>query len=188
MDSKKEYFTIPQAAEFCSIGRVTFWRWVKSGHVKTSITPGGRYRILKEDLESFMRENGMLAAANKHFSKQKILIVDDDPNILSIFSKTLTSYNYETDVALNGFEAGIKVMQFKPDLVILDLVMPEPDGFEVCKLIKKNPATSHIKIIVLSGYGSKENFDQITKAGAEIFLAKPVEEDILLDHIKKILI
>ncbi|KPA17028.1 response regulator receiver domain-containing protein [Candidatus Magnetomorum sp. HK-1] len=187
MDTKKEYFSIPQAAKFCSIGRVTFWRWVKSGHVKVSVTPGGRHRILKEDLESFMIENGMMDASEKKSSKQKVLIVDDDPNVLDVFKDCLSSHNYKADVAQNGFEAGVKLMEFKPDLLILDLVMPELDGFEVCRIIKSDPTTKHIKIIVLTGYDTKENEAQVKEFGADLFLTKPVEEDILLGHIKNIL-
>jgi len=187
MSSEKEFLTIPQAAKFCSIGRVTFWRWVKSGHVKVSVTPGGHHRVLKEDLESFMIEKGMIDSSMQKSPKKKILIVDDDKNILEAFQECLSSHNFQTDIAQNGFEAGIKVMEFKPDLIILDLVMPEIDGFEVCHIIKKTPATKHIKIIVLTGYNTEENKDLVNGLGADLFLGKPIEEDLLLGHIKKIL-
>ncbi len=187
MHKIKDVFSIPEAAKYCAVDRVTFWRWVKSGQVKTSATPGGHHRIMKEDLESFMVESGLSKFANKKFANKKILIVDDDPNILKVFSLALSSNNYQTAVALNGFVAGISVMQFQPDLIILDLIMPEIDGFEVCKRLKGDTKTSHIKIIVLTGYDTKENKKQAFEAGADMFLAKPVEKEDLLDSIESLL-
>ncbi len=65
----------------------------------------------------------------------------------------------------------------------MDLIMPGMDGFEACKFLKKNPKTSHIKICALTGYDSKENKKAIIKAGADAYLVKPVDNDILLSKI-----
>ncbi len=78
-------------------------------------------------------------------------------------------------------------MEFKPDLVILDLYMPGMDGFEVCERIKKNSDTSHIKIMALTGFDTPENRDLIMKAGADGYMAKPVEKDELIQNIEDIL-
>jgi len=118
---------------------------------------------------------------------QKILIVDDDLSALEIYKDFLMEYNYKVDVAHNGFEAGVKLMEFKPDLLILDLIMPELDGFEVCQMIKTTATTEHIKIIVMTGYDSDKTRDTLNQLGADLFLVKPVEPDILVNHIKKIL-
>ena len=103
----KEIFTVPQAAKYCAIGRVTLWKYVKSGELKASLTPGGHYRILKKDLEAFARKRGMYPLANYHPpQKNKILIVDDDDQIREFFTKMLRFHKYETDTASDGFEAG----------------------------------------------------------------------------------
>lgn len=183
----RDFLTIPEAAQFCAVGRITLWRWVKSGYLEASVTLGGHHRILKEDLESFLINNGMYPLAKKYFLKDKILIVDDDPVVREVLTETLSANKYQTEVAANGFEAGIKIMQFKPDLLILDLIMPGMDGFEVCKLIKKDPAISHIKILVLTGYPTDENVERVTESGADDFLGKPVDTDTLLRHIKDLL-
>lgn len=185
--TERDFLTIPEAAKFCAVGRITLWRWVKAGYLEASVTLGGHHRILKEDLESFLVNNGMYPLAKKHFLKDKILIVDDDPVFREVLVETLSGYKYQTEVAEDGFEAGIKVMQFKPDLLILDLIMPGMDGFEVCKLIKKDPAISHIKILVLTGYATDENIERVTESGADDFLGKPVDTDTLLRHIKDLL-
>lgn len=184
---KKDVYTIPEAARICSVGRTTMWRWVKSGELKASTTLGGKYRISTMDLEKFMLENDMYPLAHKHFPRSKILIVDDDPNIQKLFAEVLLSNNYQFDVASGGFEAGVKAVQFNPDLIILDLYMPNMDGFEVCRSIKKNPNTSHIKILAITGYDTKENKDRIMQAGAEGYLVKPVYRSTLLQNIEDLL-
>jgi len=184
---EKNILTIPEAAKYCAVDRVTMWRWAKSGILRTSVTPGGHHRITKEDLESFLIEKGMYSLATKSFPGNRILIVDDDAVVRESTSEILSRYKYETETAEDGFEAGVKVAQFKPDLVILDLIMPRMDGFEVCRYLKKDPTTSGIKILVLTGFDTGEYREQIMAAGADGFLAKPVEADILIRHLEDIL-
>lgn len=187
MIERDEILTIPQAAKYCAVDRMSMWRWVKAGNLRASVTPGGHHRILREDLEAFLVEKGMYPLAIKQFPRKKILIVDDDVSILKVLSKMLTDHKYETAVAADGFEAGIKVVQFKPDLVILDLIMPYMDGFEVCRLIRANSATAHIKILTFTGYDTEENREKILRAGADAYMAKPVDRAVLLTKIEDIL-
>ena len=188
MTENKDILTIPQAAKYCSVGRTTMWRWAKSGLIRVWVTPGGHHRILKNDLESFLtKDKKSSPIADKYFPIKSILIVDDDPMILKVLSKALSEHKYRTEIALDGFEAGVKLMQFMPDLIILDLIMPKIDGFEVCEQMKNDPMTSHIKILVLTGYDTEENRKQIMKSGADDFVVKPVEMDTLLQHIKGLL-
>jgi excisionase family DNA binding protein len=186
MAEKKDVFTIPRAAEYCSIHRVTLWRWVKSGELKSFHTPGGHFRILKRDLESFMREKGMLFPFHKHSNKKKILVIDDDPKICELLNRILSSNGYRIEVASDGFEAGANILRFKPDLMILDLFMPGMDGFEVCKRIKTDPNASHIKILAITGFDTDENRKRIMQAGADGYLAKPMRKKRLLQNIKEI--
>lgn len=182
-----ELYTIGKAAEYCSVGKETLRRHIRSGDLKASRTPGGHYRILKKDLEAFILEKGMYPLANNHSSSKKILIVDDDSQIQDLLTEILTKNGYQTRTAADGFETGIKVKEFKPGLIILDLVMPGLDGFEVCKRIKENSETSHIKILAITGYDTEENRDRIMATGADGYLAKPLERGILLQHIEGLL-
>jgi excisionase family DNA binding protein len=182
-----DMFTIPKAAEYCSVSRGTLWRYVKSGNLKAFLTPGGHHRILKKDLESFMHEKGMLFPDSTDHSKGKILVVDDDPKTQKYLNKMLSSSSYHIETASDGFEAGAKTIQFKPDLIILDLFMPGLDGFEVCKQIKENSNTSQIKILVLTGFDTQENRDRILQLGADGYLAKPVKQSLLIQNIKNLL-
>ena len=184
----EEIFSIPQAAKRCAISRWTLMKYVNSGELKASHTPGGHHRIFKEDLEDFIIKKKMYPLAHKRSSNKRILIVDDDLQIQKLLTKMLSSDKYETETASSGFEAGARVVRFKPDLIILDLIMPEMSGFDVCRQIKKDPESSHIKILVLTGYDTEENRDRIMEAGADYYMVKPVGKDVLLQHVEKLLI
>ena len=184
----KEIFTVPQAAKYFAIGRVTLWKYVKSGELKASLTPGGHYRVLKKDLEAFARKKGMYPLASYHPpQKNKILIVDDDDQIRDLYTKILRIHKYETDTASDGFEAGVKVMGFGPDLIILDLFMPGMNGFEVCRRIKEDPGKADIKILIFTGHDSVENRERIMAQGADDYLVKPVSNNIFLRRVDSLL-
>jgi len=177
--------TLTQAAEHCSVSRVTMWKNVKSGALKASMTPGGHYRILKEDLMSFMREKGIYPFAA--YQPKKVLIVDDDPAIRTLLSKILSAQQYQFDTAADGFEAGVKIANFKPGLVLLDLHLPKISGFEICKRIKEVPETSSIKVLTITGFDNKENRERVMAAGSDGYLVKPIEREVLLEWIEKLL-
>ena len=185
--NKNDLFSIPQAAKHCLVSRWTIWTRVKSGELKAYLTPGGHHRILKEDLESFMRKKKMYPVASYEPPREKVLIVDDDPDILGLFTRILSHEGYRTETAADGFEAGVKVMKFTPGVIILDLILPGLDGFEVCSRIKEDPDTSVIKILAITGYDDKENRDRIMKAGADDYLAKPVDGPTLIHHVDDLL-
>ena len=183
----KKLLTIPEAAKTISLNRVTLWKYVKTGDLKAHTTPGGHYRILREDLEDFMRKKGIYPFGFYRPETARILIVDDDPATRKLLSELLTRHGYQTKIASDGFEAGAKVMEFKPGLMILDLIMPGIDGFEVCRKIKGNPETMHIKILAVSGYDTDENRDRIMEAGADYYLPKPIKGSLLLELARSLL-
>ena len=195
----KDYYTIPEAAEFCAVARSTMWRWVKSGKIRSSATLGGQHRILKSDLEKVLSQQHVYSRldhtemisvnilSTDALHRKKILIVDDESNLRLLLTRTLSTKGYVAKEAADGFEAGIQVLEFKPDLVLLDLKMPGMDGFEVCRKIKGNPKTANTLVVALTGYGGDENRNRIFKAGADGFLAKPVVRDQLLNMLEALL-
>jgi len=183
----EDILTIPQAAKYCSLSRVTLWKYVKAGELRASLTPGGQYRLRKKDLESFMRARGMHPFATYQPQNKKVLIVDDDPQIRRLFTNILSHRGYLTETASDGFEAGVKVVSFNPGLVILDLFMPGIDGFEVCSWLKNNPDTLYIKILVVTGYDTPENMKRIMDAGADGYLTKPLDSKTLIQNVVTIL-
>ena len=105
-------------------------------------------------------------------AKQKVLIIEDDGFLASIYAQKLELDGFEVAFATNG-EDGLKLAQKdKPDLVLLDLLMPQMDGFEVLEKLKADPATSAIKVLVLSNLGQKEDVERCLKLGAVGYIIK----------------
>lgn len=178
--------TISSAAQQCNVSRATVWRWIKSGKIRASKTAGGHHRIDENEFEEFVVKKEMLPRYRGGGAK-KILIVDDDRFIRKSFKRLLNFSEVQLEFAKDGFEAGIKTANFKPDLILLDLVMPQVDGYSVCRQIKENKKTASIKIIAVSGFDAQENIDRIMEAGADLFLAKPVDSKIILEKIDSFL-
>lgn len=185
MASETKYLSIPKAAKLCGVGRTTMWKWVKNKKLQAIVTPGGHHRILKKDLEGFIRDH--LAASSSKPRKEKILLVDDDPQIQKTLIKLLIRQDFRVENASDGFEAGTKISLFKPDLVILDLFMPGIDGFEVCKVIKKNSEYNNVKVLAMTGYDTPENKEKILAAGADGYMSKSSDMDNLVSTIRELL-
>ena len=98
-------------------------------------------------------------------------------------SRFATLCAVEIALAHSGFEAGYLAREFTPEVILLDLMMPTLDGFEVCEALKKDPATSHIRVVAMTGYHSEENVRRIMELGAAVCLAKPFEVEELLKAI-----
>ncbi|MBF0201574.1 MAG: response regulator [Desulfamplus sp.] len=180
MSKNPDILTIPQAAQYCGVTRMSMWRWVKAGKINSFVTPGGHHRIIKSDLEKALKAQGMKMMIRQIDAPAKILVVDDNELVVKGIEKLFLENNFEVETARDGFEAGVKAKQFNPDLIILDLMMPNMDGFEACRFIKNNDSTSHIKILILTGHASKENEEEILDAGADDLMEKPVDNEELI--------
>ena len=119
--------------------------------------------------------------------KNKILIVDDEESNLKILEKLLTRYGYIVKKARNGIEAIEKTEEFSPDLILLDIMMPEMDGYEVCRRFKTDPSTQNIPIIMLTALTDRDSRLGGLKVGANEFLTKPFDLDELGIRVKNIL-
>jgi len=124
--------------------------------------------------------------------KKTILVVDDDPHFVEAVRVILADAGYAVETACDGNEGGAKVAECNPDLVILDVMMPGKDGFELCSELKKDPLRSAIPIIMLTAVG--ENIPRSRYAvsdglsmEAEDYIPKPVEPGVLLDRVKALL-
>lgn len=116
-----------------------------------------------------------------------ILVVDDEPNNLEVIKILLHKDAYELIYASNGFEALAKLEVHQPDLILLDVMMPDLSGLEVCRRIKSQPALKHIPIIMVTALGSKENLSQCLELGADDFVAKPINGLELRARLKSML-
>lgn len=185
-----EILTVSQASKYCKVSPKTIINWIEAGHLKAYKTVGGHRRIKKEDLEQFLKERGMpLPEEPKTEERKKILVVDDDKIIVETIVQALEEdeYGYEMISASDGFEAGLQVSHFKPDLIILDIMMPDINGYEVCQKIKSNPETKNIKMIVLSAYLDEEAFRKMKEYGADACFSKPLPLEQLKIEVAKLL-
>ena len=118
---------------------------------------------------------------------QKILIVDDEPNIVVPLQFLMERNGYETVVAQSGEEALEAISKEKPDLVLLDIMLPGIDGFEVCEIVKLNPEWKHIKIIFLTAKGRDVDIAKGMVLGADEYIAKPFSNKQIVESIKRLL-
>ena len=173
----EDILTVFQASKYCNVSPRTIINWIEAGHIEAYKTVGGHRRIKKSDLQNFMRKQGIPIPEKEITSERKrILIVDDDPIIVETIVQALEEehYDYEIISASDGFEAGLQVNHFRPHLLILDIMMPDIKGYDVCKKIKSNEETKDIKIIVLSAYLDEEKFKKMKEYGADLCFSKPL--------------
>ena len=119
--------------------------------------------------------------------KKKILVVEDEETLLELESILLTVKGYEVEGVMDGQAALEAVAVMKPDLVLLDIMLPKIDGFEVCRRVKANEGTQHIPVILLTGKKDKEAFAMGEEAGADWFLTKPFKSAMLIESINRFL-
>ena len=168
----EDILTVFQASKYCRVSPKTIINWIDAYR-----TVGGHRRIKKSRLEEFMKKQGIpIPEEEKDDERKRILIVDDDPIIVETIVQSLEEeeYNYEIISASDGFEAGLQVNHFKPHLLILDIMMPDIKGYDVCKTIKENDETKDTKIIVLSAYLDDEKFRKMKEYGADLCFSKPL--------------
>ncbi|TMG88736.1 MAG: response regulator [Betaproteobacteria bacterium] len=118
---------------------------------------------------------------------KKILIADDEPNIVAALEFLLQRSGYEVHVARNGDEALKLVEATHPDLVLLDVMMPQKSGYEVCMRIRERADWRHIKIIMLSAKGRDAEVSKGLSMGADIYVTKPFSTRELMDRIRDLL-
>lgn len=188
MDTAKELFTTGEAADLCSLSQQTIIRCFDSGRLRGFRIPGSKFRkIPRDSLLKFMRENN-IPMMNMQSGKKRLLIVDDDAEIVELMSDVLIrDGRFEIKTASTGYDAGIMTQKFRPDLILLDYMLPDVNGNIVCKTIKQDPEYSSTRIIIISGVINQSEIDDLMKAGAEEFIKKPFSVTELIDRIAAVL-
>ena len=184
----KSVFTTGEAAKICKVSQQTIIRCFDSGALKGFLVPGSRFRrIPRESLLAFMKENNIPTDALES-GKRKILIVDDNPDLVDFLVKVLErDGRFETNTANNGFLAGMKVREYRPDLIILDVMLPDINGRDVCAFVRSDKTLEKVKIICVSGEVEEDRIGELKQAGADDFVAKPFDVDKLVERICSLL-
>jgi two-component system OmpR family response regulator len=188
MDKMKELFTTGEAADVCKVSQQTIIRCFDSGRLDGFRVPGSKFRrIPRQSLVKFMKDN-RIPLDNLDSGRKKVLIVDDDVEIVELMVDVLSrDGRFETKTASSGYEAGIATQQFRPDLILLDYMLPDVNGNVVCQTIRRNPEFENIKIIIVSGVIKQDEVEQLLKSGAEDFIKKPFNIVELTDRIVNVL-
>ena len=164
-----EYLTPTEVADRLLVATVTVRLWANKGLLPSVTTLGGHRRFRAEDVEAFAahHQTGRRGAA-------RVLIIDDDRAFSRYLAGVIQSSarGIVVDVANDGFSAGVKCQASRPDVVTLDLQMPDMDGFEVCAMLRTMFGRSVPRIVALTAFPSEKNVLRILAAGADACLAK----------------
>jgi excisionase family DNA binding protein len=179
---QKTHLTPNEVAQLLMVNPVTVRQWAARGLLRSLTTPGGHRRFLLSDVEEFARSRGATPASRSSGRPDRVLIVDDDPQLGRFIADLVRARDahVETEIAIDGFEAGSKVESFRPHVLLLDLTMPGVDGYEVCRRLRARPTLNHIRIVAVTGMGGSDNAQGILAAGANACLTKPLNEEQLL--------
>jgi excisionase family DNA binding protein len=180
----KTVFTTGEAAKICKVSQQTIIRCFDSGQLKGFRVPGSRFRRIPRDLLfAFMRDNGIPTDALES-GKRKVLIVDDDIELVELITDALDrDGRFEVRSVNNGFDAGMMVKDYRPDLIVLDVMLPDINGKEVCQRVRADKTMNDVRIICISGMVEDDKIADLKEAGANDFMHKPFEVEKLLERM-----
>ncbi|HEY7315318.1 MAG TPA: response regulator [Gemmataceae bacterium] len=180
----KTVFTTGEAAKICKVSQQTIIRCFDNGQLKGFRVPGSRFRrIPREALYKFMKDNGIPTDALES-GKRKVLLVDDDAELVEVMNKFLEEDGrFEVRIASNGFDAGMMVKEYRPDIIVLDVMLPDINGKEVCHRVRADNTLEDVRILCISGMIEEDKIQELRLAGADKFLHKPFDVEELIDEM-----
>jgi len=188
---RKEIYTRTDVAILCNAEARSVQAWIDGGEIPYLLLPGGHIRIRHQDLYDFMERRHMTPPENWHGSppqKFRVLVVDDDSDLLEIFSELLKDEpRLEIKTESSGFTAGLLIAGWHPDLILLDFLMPEISGFEICAKIRENPMTRDIPVLAVTSLGTDKSKVAVCASGVSDFLGKPFHSEKLLEKVRILL-
>lgn len=184
------FFTTFQVAKFLGVSPPTVVNWVNSGLLAAHRTPGGHRRLRSEDVVAFARAYNypvptQLGDAPVDGEARRVLIVDDERD----FAQTVADYlqlkgNFDVEIADSGFSAGLTVARFQPTVVLMDILMPDMDGFEVLRMLRQDPANRKTPVIACTAYRDPAVEERARTEGFDGYLEKPIKFDRLLELVE----
>ena len=180
----KTVFTTGEAAEICGLSQQTIIRCFDSGQLGGFRVPGSKFRRIPRDkLRKFIKENG-IPLDGMESDKTRVLVVDDDPDIVDLLVDALASDGrFEVRTANAGFDAGVEANRFRPDVVVLDYMLPDINGNVVCKTIRESEDLQYTRILIISGVVNRAEVDSLLEAGADDFIKKPFNIETVIERI-----
>jgi excisionase family DNA binding protein len=181
--SEPDWLTLGQAAKFLGVAQSTIRKWSDTGRVPAFYTPGGHRRYRRMDLDAFLERSG---PGGKPKDGPTVLVVDDDPGVRQVVRLSLELEGYMVKEA-GGAEEGLAAVEDEaPDLILLDVMMPHVDGWEMLRQIQERHGAGSIPIVMFSGKVDAQTAAQATARGAQGFVGKPFDPQQLVDQAKQI--
>jgi excisionase family DNA binding protein len=184
----KTVFTTGEAAKICKVSQQTIIRCFDNGQLKGFRVPGSRFRrIPREMLYKFMKDNGIPTDALES-GRRKVLLVDDDTELVEIMTKFLDEDGrFEVKIATTGFDAGMLVKEYRPDIIVLDVMLPDINGKEVCQRVRADNTMEDVRILCISGMIEEDKIQDLRLSGADEFMHKPFDAEMLIDRMCRLL-
>jgi excisionase family DNA binding protein len=178
-----DWLTLGQAAKYLGVAQSTIRKWSDQGRVPAFYTPGGHRRYRRADLDAFLERSGPGA---KERTGPSVLIVDDDDNLRAFVRATLEVDGYIVREAASAEEGLDALDEEPPDLILLDVMMPQMDGWEMLRRVQERHGVGAIPVIMFSGKVD-EGAGEATARGARGFVGKPFDPQQLIAQAKQIL-
>lgn len=183
------YYTTYQVAKMLGVSLPTVVNWVNSGLLSAHRTPGGHRRIARNDIIAFARAQDYPLSKEligDDAGAQRVLIVDDEEDFAAMIRDYLTlKGGFEVEVANSGFAAGLTVVRFRPQIILLDLMMPDMDGFEVHRTLREDDDTKHIPVLACTAYRDPVVDARVAEERFDGFIEKPIKLDHLLAIVRE---
>jgi excisionase family DNA binding protein len=179
-----EWLTLGQAATYLGVAQSTVRKWSDGGRLPAFYTPGGHRRFRRGDLDSFLAGSRGGPATR---GRPIVLIVDDDPRLREFVRVNLELDGYAVREA-GSAAAGLAALEEEsPDLILLDVMMPEVDGFEMLRRVQEQHGVGSIPVIMFSGKVDEETAGRAAEEGAQAFIGKPFDPQQLIESTKQLL-
>ena len=182
--SDPDWLTLGQAAKYLGVAQSTIRKWSDHGRVPAFYTPGGYRRYRRPDLDNFLNRSGPGGSMQQG---PLVLIVDDDERVREYVRVNLEMEGYAVREA-GSAEEGLRVLdEVSPDLILLDVMMPEVDGWEMLRRVQERHGVGAIPVVMFSGKVDEQSAQETTARGAQGFVGKPFDPQQLIEHAKQLL-
>jgi excisionase family DNA binding protein len=180
--SEPDWLTLGQAAKYLGVAQSTIRKWSDGGRVPAFYTPGGHRRYRRGDLDAFLERSG----PGRGRTGPLVLVVDDDPGVRQVVRANLEAEGYTVREAGSADEGLASLEEEPPDLLLLDVMMPEVDGWEMLRRVQERYGVGAMPVLVFSGTVEERTVADATARGARGFLGKPFDLQQLIDQAKQI--
>jgi excisionase family DNA binding protein len=178
-----DWLTLGQAAKYLGVAQSTIRKWSDQGRVPAFYTPGGHRRYRRSDLDTFLERSG---PGGKAPGGPSVLIVDDDPGTRAFVRASLELEGFEVREASSAAEGLTALEDEPPDLILLDVMMPQMDGWEMLRRVQERHGVGEIPVVMFSGKVD-ETAATAQERGADAFIGKPFDPQQLVDRARQIL-